>query len=129
MEVKLIGEVYKYIYENSDNNYRIFLLADKARNYYTLSGYIPRLSEELTYEFITEEVKHSKYGLQYKIISYENVVDTSKEGVVVGKSIIVYPMFGDAYSVEIEEGIGGHGGGDTRMLDEIFANPDILETL
>jgi len=56
--------------------------------------------------------------------------DSSKEGVVVGKSIIVYPMFGDAYSVEIEEGIGGHGGGDTRMLDEIFAKevtPDPLK--
>ena len=94
LEVKLIGEVYKYIYENSDNNYRIFLLADKARNYYTLSGYIPRLREELTYEFITEEVKHPKYGLQYKIISYENVVDTSKEGVVAYLSSSLFPGVG-----------------------------------
>lgn len=46
--------------------------------------------------------------------------DSSKEGVVNGKKITVYPMFGDAYNVEIDEGVGGHGGGDNVMLDDIF---------
>ena len=46
--------------------------------------------------------------------------ESSKEGAVQGKKLVVYPMFGDAYEVPIEEGIGGHGGGDTVMLNEIF---------
>jgi hypothetical protein len=50
--------------------------------------------------------------------------DSSKEGAVVGKKITVYPMFGDAYNVDIEEGKGGHGGGDRVMLNDIFGNPD-----
>lgn len=38
-----------------------------------------------------------------------------------GKHIRVFPMFGRPYEVEIPEGIGGHGGGDAVMLEQIFA--------
>lgn len=46
--------------------------------------------------------------------------DSSSEGVLKGKKIIVYPMFGDAYNVDIVEGQGSHGGGDLVMLNDIF---------
>lgn len=39
-----------------------------------------------------------------------------------GKHIWVFPMFGKPYEVEIPEGIGGHGGGDAVMLEQIFAD-------
>jgi hypothetical protein len=31
-------------------------------------------------------------------------------------------MFGEPYNVEIEEGVGGHGGGDTVLLEELFGD-------
>ncbi|MBX3011864.1 MAG: Gfo/Idh/MocA family oxidoreductase [Caldilineaceae bacterium] len=41
-----------------------------------------------------------------------------------GKELRVYPMFGRPYTVEIPEGVGGHGGGDQVMLEQIFSpNP------
>jgi predicted dehydrogenase len=41
-----------------------------------------------------------------------------------GKELRVYPMFGRPYTVEIPEAVGGHGGGDAVMLEQIFApNP------
>ena len=49
--------------------------------------------------------------------------DSKNEGVVKGKKITVYPMFGEAYNVAIEEGVGGHGGGDTVLLNDIFGVP------
>ena len=49
---------------------------------------------------------------------------SSNEGVVKGKKLTVYPMFGDAYEVEIAEGKGGHGGGDTVLLNDIFGVPE-----
>ena len=49
---------------------------------------------------------------------------SSNEGVVAGKKITVYPMFGDAYNVPIEEGKGGHGGGDRVLLNDIFGVPE-----
>ena len=49
---------------------------------------------------------------------------SSNEGVVKGKKITVYPMFGDAYEVEIPEGVGAHGGGDAVLLNDIFGVPE-----
>lgn len=46
------------------------------------------------------------------------------EGVVDSKSITVYPMFGTPYEVEILEGVGGHGGGDAVLLNDIFGVPE-----
>ena len=92
--MKIIGEVIRYIFENSDNNYRIFLVADDEGNNFTLNGYLPRLQEELVYEFEVEEVNHIKYGLQYKVLSYQNVVDNSKEGIVSYLSSNLFPGVG-----------------------------------
>jgi hypothetical protein len=44
-----------------------------------------------------------------------------------GTTINIYPHFKSAYAVEIWEAIGGHGGGDSLMLKDIFdpsAEPD-----
>ncbi|MDQ0224063.1 Gfo/Idh/MocA family oxidoreductase [Metabacillus niabensis] len=45
------------------------------------------------------------------------------EGRVKEKSIIVMPMFGKPYEVEVIEGKGGHGGGDPILLQDIFGTP------
>ncbi len=49
--------------------------------------------------------------------------DATAEGTTRTKRITVFPMWGDPYDVEIPEGIGGHGGGDRVMLDDIFGEP------
>ncbi|MCL2266463.1 MAG: Gfo/Idh/MocA family oxidoreductase [Treponema sp.] len=52
--------------------------------------------------------------------------DKSQEGALSQKSIVFWPMFGSQYEVEFTEGKGGHGGGDTVMLNDIFgvSRPD-----
>ena len=45
------------------------------------------------------------------------------EGAVKSKKIIVHPMFGASYEVEIPAAEGGHGGGDPILLDDIFGAP------
>ncbi|MDQ0091136.1 putative dehydrogenase [Paenibacillus anaericanus] len=42
------------------------------------------------------------------------------EGALEGMSIVIYPHFKEPYSVEFEQGAGGHGGGDPVMLRDIF---------
>jgi len=50
--------------------------------------------------------------------------DIAAEGATRTKRITVFPLFAEPYDVEIEEGKGGHGGGDTVMLEDIFgSNP------
>jgi len=48
---------------------------------------------------------------------------SAAEGAVDSKKIIVYPMFAEGYEVEIEEGEGGHGGGDNVLRQDIFGTP------
>ncbi len=56
---------------------------------------------------------------------YINGKDSSDaEGVVKGTKIVVYPMFGNAYEVDIRSGVGGHGGGDSVLLNDIFGEPE-----
>jgi len=50
--------------------------------------------------------------------------DKSLEGAFKTRSIKVYPMFAPAYEVELEEGLGGHGGGDPVLLNDIFGVPE-----
>jgi predicted dehydrogenase len=42
------------------------------------------------------------------------------EGALQGMNIMIYPHFAAPYRVEIEQGVGGHGGGDPVMLRDIF---------
>jgi predicted dehydrogenase len=50
--------------------------------------------------------------------------DKALEGALKGKSIRVFPMFGEPYDVEAEEAEGGHGGGDPVLLNDIFGTPE-----
>jgi len=49
--------------------------------------------------------------------------EKSDEGALKEKSITVFPMFEEPYEVEVEEGEGGHGGGDPVLLNDIFGIP------
>lgn len=49
--------------------------------------------------------------------------DKALEGALKNKMLTVHPMFAAPYEVEVEEGIGGHGGGDPLLLNDIFGEP------
>jgi len=50
--------------------------------------------------------------------------EKANEGALAWKKITMKPMFGMPYEIEFTEGKGGHGGGDTVMLNDIFGNPE-----
>lgn len=50
--------------------------------------------------------------------------DKNLEGSAKTRSIKVFPMFGVPYDVEMESGVGGHGGGDPVLLNDIFGVPE-----
>lgn len=58
-------------------------------------------------------------------VSYVNAGgDKDMEGATKTRSITVFPMFEEPYNVEVEEGKGGHGGGDPVLLNDIFGTPE-----
>lgn len=92
----------------------------KAILTYSLNAYLP-------WEGFNVVFNGSKGRIEMKVVekSYINSGgDKALEGAVKGKSILVFPMFGEPYSVQVEEKAGGHGGGDPVMLNDIFGVPE-----
>ncbi len=86
---------------------------------YSLNAYLPWEGYRIAFN-------GSKGRIEMQIVeqSYVNSGgDKALEGALKAKSIIVYPMFGAPYEVEVEEGVGGHGGGDPVLLNDIFGTP------
>jgi len=58
-------------------------------------------------------------------VSYVNAGgDKNMEGAAKTRSIKVFPMFAEPYEVEMKRGVGGHGGGDPVLLNDIFGVPE-----
>jgi predicted dehydrogenase len=87
---------------------------------YSLNAYLP-------WEGFRVAFNGSKGRLQATVVERPYVNSggqTSQEGALKQKSITVYPMFGEAYDVEIIEKEGGHGGGDPILLNDLFGVPE-----
>lgn len=87
---------------------------------YSLNAYMP-------WEGFNVAINGSKGRIEMKIVeqSYINSGgDKENEGAVVGKTLVVYPLFGAPYEVKIEEQAGGHGGGDPILLNDLFGIPE-----
>jgi predicted dehydrogenase len=86
---------------------------------YSLNAYLP-------WEGYRVAFNGSKGRIQILVAEHSYVSageEAAAEGVTRTKRITVFPMWGEPYDVEIPEGVGGHGGGDTVMLDDIFGEP------
>jgi predicted dehydrogenase len=87
---------------------------------YSLNAYMP-------WEGYRVSFNGDKGRIQIAIVekAYINAGgDISAEGAARSKQITVFPLFEEPYDVEIPTGIGGHGGGDAVMLEDIFGTPE-----
>lgn len=91
----------------------------KAILTYSLNAYLP-------WEGFIVAFNGTKGRIDARIVekSYVNSGGSkSEEGQLEQLSILVSPMFDVPYEVQVENGIGGHGGGDTLLLQDLFGNP------
>ncbi|WP_407270872.1 Gfo/Idh/MocA family protein [Radiobacillus sp. PE A8.2] len=92
---------------------------NKAILTYSLNAYLP-------WEGFVVVFNGSKGRIEMQVReqSYINSGGSkSDEGKLEEKSIKVLPMFGEPYEAEVVEGEGGHGGGDTVLLQDLFGEP------
>lgn len=72
-------------------------------------------------------INGSKGRIEMKVVeqSYINAGgEKGDEGAVNSKKIKVFPMFSSSHELAIEEGTGGHGGGDPVLLNDILGIPE-----
>ena len=87
---------------------------------YSLNAYMP-------WEGFNIAINGSKGRIEVHVMeqSYINAGgEKENEGALLVKKVVVHPMFGAPYQVEIEEKSGGHGGGDPVLLNDIFGTPE-----
>lgn len=95
---------------------------NKAMMSYSLNSYMPWEGFNVTFN-------GSKGRIEYNVIENSYISaggDKNKEGSAKSHNIRVCPMFDAPYDVEVKTVAGGHGGGDTVMLDDLF-NPNKTE--
>jgi len=93
--------------------------ANNAIMSYSLNAYMP-------WEGFRVALNGDKGRIQVLVVEtpYINAGGpASAEGVLQTRRITVFPLFGQPYDVDIPEGVGGHGGGDTLLLEDIFGPP------
>lgn len=92
---------------------------NKAILTYSLNAYMPWEGYRIAFN-------GTKGRLEMTIVeqSYVNSGgDKALEGALKDKRIILFPHWEAPYEIEIEEGEGGHGGGDPVLLNDIFGTP------
>ncbi|MBR3761384.1 MAG: Gfo/Idh/MocA family oxidoreductase [Lachnospiraceae bacterium] len=86
---------------------------------YSLNSYLPLEGFRVAFNGSKGRIELEVYEN-----SYVNAGgDKANEGAVKSKKIMVHPMFGASYEVEIPLAVGGHGGGDPALLKDIFGEP------
>jgi exodeoxyribonuclease V alpha subunit len=54
----IIGKVKNYVFHNDENSYSIAKITTEHQEIVTIVGYFPVLSEDISYEFKGDWVKH-----------------------------------------------------------------------
>ncbi len=86
---------------------------------YSLNAYMP-------WEGFRIALNGSKGRVQVSVgeQSYVNAGgEGAGEGSLAEQTVSVHPLWGDPYEVSIQEGEGGHGGGDPVLLEDLFGIP------
>ena len=85
---------------------------------YFLHTYCPWEGYQIAFNGSRGRLEHG--STQFGYISGEQESAAPGQVKKEGTYIIVHPMFGQTHSVEPRKGTGGHGGGDSPLLDDIF---------
>lgn len=86
---------------------------------YSLNAYMP-------WEGFRVALNGTKGRMQVSVVenTYINAGgDSKQEGTVKGRTITIFPLFGEPYDVPIEKAEGAHAGADPVLLEDLFGNP------
>lgn len=83
---------------------------------YSLNSFTPWEGYIVNFNGTRGRIEHKNVETAY--VSGDGTVPG--ETIKAGSSVTVFPTWANPYSVEVEQGVGGHGGGDIPLLDDVF---------
>ena len=110
---KLIGNITKAIFK-SENNYSVLLFKVRENDIdekyngktVTITGYFYDIEENFDLSLIGEFSNHSKYGEQFNVSSYTNVIPDDKNSIVTFLSSDLFKGIGTSKALKIYEKLG-----------------------
>lgn len=123
MDNKLTAKIERYVYRNDENSYSIARVLDKDNQQLTIVGYIPLLSEDIYYDFLGSWINHERYGKQFKVESYSQSGEQTKEGIMSYLSSSFFTGVGPKTAEKIVNLLGDNA------IDKIIENKNILKQL
>ena len=120
------GKLKAVIFHNEENLYsviKIKLNEETDNKYMTLTGNFPLPNDSTNYLYRGEYVKHPKFGVQFVVSEYEELLPNNKESIIKYLSSPVFPKIGVKTASKLYEALGD------SLLEKIKSNPEILDGL
>ena len=127
---RIVGNISKTIFK-SENNYTVLIfkvkendIDDKYNNKsITATGYFYDIEENFDLALTGEFQKHSKYGEQFSVSSYQKIIPEDKNSIVTFLSSDLFKGIGEAKALKIYEHLGD------ECITLIKDNPDVLKDI
>lgn len=123
------AELLHTIFHNAEEHFSIAKCKVKTTNedykekHIVVKGYFSNLQEGETYLFHGRIEKHRKFGLQYRVSSYQTVMPSTKEGLVSYLASDLFYGIGKNTARKIVDYLG------ESAISKILNNPDVLSNI
>lgn len=120
------GELLYMIFQNESEHFSIAKIKvhDTNENYkekdIVIKGYFTNLQDSTVYRFFGAFEKHAKFGIQYKVISYQTFIPETKEGLIAYLSSDLFYGIGEKTATKIVEKLG------ESAISKILDDTDVL---
>lgn len=123
---EVIGRVKAVIFHNEENLYsviKIKLNEETDNKYLTLTGNFPLPNENIDYIYKGEYIKHPRFGVQFSVSEYREVLPNSRESIIKYLSGPLFPKVGVRTATKLYNQFGDN------LIETIKENNDILNGL
>lgn len=117
------GHIIKQIYRNEETSFSIYVLSLETGEEVIIKGVLPKLTEDLLYEFEVDEVNHPQYGLQYDVKSFKQAATHNREGLISYLSSDLFFGVGIITATRIVDTFG------TEAIDIILEDKNVLKRI
>lgn len=123
---EVVGKLKVVVFHNEDNLYsviKIKLNEETDNKYLTLTGNFPIPNDTNDYRFKGEYINHPRFGSQFIVSEYEEILPNSKDAIIKYLSSPLFPKVGVKTAEKIYDALG------ESTIERIKQFPDVLDTI
>lgn len=117
------GKLKAVIYHNEENLYSVIKIKineETDNKYMTLTGNFPLPNDNTDYLYKGEYIKHPRFGVQFVVSEYKELLPNSKESIIKYLSSPLFPKIGVKTATKLYDELGDN------ILEKIQSDPEIL---